>query len=194
MVRFLPIIIFAALVVFFAIGLGLNSRLVPSPLVNKPAPAFNLPALEGVAGVANAAEVAGAAGDGARVSTDSLRGRVWVLNVWASWCVGCRVEHPFVKRLAGEGAYIVGLNYKDTAADARQWLDDWGNPYRQNAVDSDGATGLDWGVYGVPETFIIDAAGVIRHKHIGPLGEEDLQQTIRPLLVALRKEREEAGQ
>ena len=171
--RFLPVIIFAVLVGFFAIGLGLNARIVPSPLVGKPAPHLNLPALHT---------------DAAAVTLDALRGRVWVLNVWASWCVGCRVEHPYVKRLANEGAYIVGLNYKDKADEAQQWLDEWGNPYKEIAVDSSGATGLDWGVYGVPETFIIDADGVIRHKHIGPLAEEDLHNTIRPMLVALRAE------
>lgn len=174
--RFLPIIVFAVLAAFFAIGLGLNLRLVPSPLIDKHAPAIDLPALE--SGLP-------------RITVEGLRGKVWLLNVWASWCVGCRVEHAIVKRLAGEGAYIVGLNYKDAAADARQWLDEWGDPYRQIAVDADGSVGLDWGVYGVPETFVIDAAGIIRHKHIGPLSEEDLQGSIRPLLVALRAEAEQ---
>lgn len=173
MVRFLPIVIFAVLVGFFAVGLGLNSRLVPSPLIDKSAPPFSLPSLDG---------------EETQVSVDALRGRVWLLNVWASWCVACRVEHAYVKRLADEGAYIVGLNYKDAPQEAQQWLAEWGNPYRQVAVDADGAAGLDWGVYGVPETFVVDAQGVIRYKHIGPLAEEDLHRTIRPLLVALRAE------
>ena len=173
MVRFLPVVIFAGLVVFFAIGLGINTRVVPSPLIGKKAPMLDLPALA----------------DGEQnITTDALQGRVWLLNVWASWCVGCRVEHPVIERLAGEGAYIVGLNYKDAPADARQWLAEWGNPYQQIAVDKDGTRGLDWGVYGVPETFVIDAAGVIRYKHVGPLADEDLQRTMRPLLVQLRRE------
>lgn len=173
MVRFLPLAIFLALLVVFLVGLGLNSRLVPSPLVHKSAPVIDLPALYDA---------------DKRITVEGLRGRVWLLNVWASWCVGCRVEHATVERLAGEGAYIVGLNYKDSDADAKQWLTEWGNPYQQIAVDTAGKVGLDWGVYGVPETFIIDAGGVIRHKHVGPLAEEDLSATIRPLLVSLRAE------
>lgn len=173
MARFLPLIIFAVLVAFFAVGLSLDPRIIPSVLIDKDAPPLDLSSLED---------------DGALITVDSLRGRVWLLNVWASWCFGCRTEHRFIERLAGEGAYIVGLNYKDEAADAKQWLRQWGNPYRQIAVDYDGAVGLDWGVYGVPETFVIDANGVIRYKHIGPLEEEDLRATIRPLLVQLREE------
>lgn len=172
MMRFLPISIFAVLLVFFLIGLGINSQLVPSPLIDKTAPALNLPPLE--------------ENNSALISTDALLGRVWLLNVWASWCVGCRVEHPYINRLAGEGAYIVGLNYKDETAAAVEWLNAWGNPYQQIAVDAAGTVGLNWGVYGVPETFVIDKQGIIRHKHIGPLTEQDLRDTIRPLLVALR--------
>ena len=124
---------------------------------------------------------------------EGLRGRIWLLNVWASWCVGCRAEHALIERLAGEGAYIVGLNYKDKTADAKQWLVEWGNPYQRIAVDGAGKVGLDWGVYGVPETFIIDGGGIIRHKHIGPIAEEDLRDTIRPLLVSLRAEAEKTA-
>ncbi|MCH9758554.1 MAG: DsbE family thiol:disulfide interchange protein [Proteobacteria bacterium] len=173
MLRFLPLAVFVVLVAFFLAGLELDSRLVPSPLLNKPAPAFHLSALDA---------------DTPPVDSEKLQGQVWLLNVWASWCVACRAEHAFIQRLAGEGAYIVGLNYKDENAAAKEWLQTWQNPYQQIAVDRSGEVGLDWGVYGVPETFVIDAAGVIRYKHVGPINEEDLQQTIRPLLVKLRAE------
>lgn len=173
MMRFLPLIVFALLVAFLLAGLGLNSRLVPSPLIDKPAPSFTLPVL----------------GDGQSTGgPEAMRGKPWLLNVWASWCVACRAEHPFLLRLAGEGALIVGLNYKDKSGDAIAWLEQHGDPYQHSLVDADGAVGFDWGVYGVPETFVIDGRGVLRYKHIGPLSEDDLANSIRPLLVQLREE------
>ena len=154
--RFMPLIAFAVLVVLLAIGLTLNPRLVPSPLIGKPAPEFELPLLlkEG------------------SFSNKDLIGHVTLVNVWASWCFACRQEHETVKRLSRKGVRIIGLNYKDEPADAKQWLAKLGNPYQSIAVDYDGRIGIDWGVYGAPETFLIDQQGIIRHKVIGPLSDE----------------------
>ena len=115
-----------------------------------------------------------------------LRGRVWLLNVWASWCAACQIEHPVLVDLAKSGTVtLVGLNYKDKRADALRWLQQHGDPYVTSVVDADGVVGIDWGVYGVPETFVIDKQGVIRHKHIGPVTPEALRDTILPLVRAL---------
>lgn len=162
---------FAALVVLLAVGLGLNPRDVPSPLVGKPAPAFTLPVL--------------AAPDRSFGPKD-MQGKVWLLNVWASWCVACRIEHPVLVELAGTGAVpIYGLNYKDKRDDARAWLAQHGDPYVASIVDAKGLVGIDFGVYGVPETFVIDQAGVIRLKHIGPVTQEVLRDQILPLVKKL---------
>ena len=169
--RFLPLVIFIVLLVFLAIGLGLKPREVPSPLINKPAPAFNLPVL---------------GQPETMLSQKDLLGKVWVLNVWASWCVACRVEHPLWVDFAKTGVVpIYGLNYKDKRDDAIRWLNNFGNPYQQSLVDADGLVGIDFGVYGVPETFVIDKAGIIRLKHIGPVTPEALQDTIAPLIRKL---------
>jgi cytochrome c biogenesis protein CcmG/thiol:disulfide interchange protein DsbE len=168
-------VIFLALVAVFAVGLTRDPRHVPSPLVDKSAPAFQLPT------VADA---------GKQISINDLKGRVVLLNVWASWCVACRTEHPFLMELASEGVLpIYGLDYKDTREDAQRWLAQFGNPYRQSAFDEQGRVGIDWGVYGVPETFLLDAQGVIRHKHIGPLNREIWERDILPMVVELQKER-----
>ena len=169
--RFLPLILFIVLLVFLAIGLGRKPREVPSPLINKPAPAFNLPVL----------------GEPEKMlSQKDLLGKVWVLNVWASWCVACRVEHPIWVDVAKTGAVpIYGLNYKDKRDDAIRWLNNFGNPYQQSLVDAEGLVGIDFGVYGVPETFVIDKTGVIRLKHIGPVTVDVLQNTILPLVRKL---------
>jgi len=169
--RFLPVIVFAVLVAFLAIGLKLDPREVPSPLVNKAAPAFKLPLL---------------AQPEAMLTPADLRGKVWLLNVWASWCVSCRVEHPLLVELAKTGTVpIYGLNYKDKRDDAMQWLREGGDPYLQSISDADGRVGIDYGVYGVPETFVIDREGVIRYKQIGPLTPEALRDTILPLVRKL---------
>jgi len=169
--RFLPVIVFAVLVAFLAIGLKLDPREVPSPLVNKAAPAFKLPLL---------------AQPEAMLTPADLRGKVWLLNVWASWCVSCRVEHPLLVELAKTGTVpIYGLNYKDKRDDAMQWLRERGDPYLQSISDADGRVGIDYGVYGVPETFVIDREGVIRYKQIGPLTPEALRDTILPLVRKL---------
>jgi cytochrome c biogenesis protein CcmG/thiol:disulfide interchange protein DsbE len=167
----IPLVAFAILVGFLFVGLGLNPREVPSPLVDKPAPAIQLAQL-------HAPEKSFTLAD--------MKGRVWLLNVWASWCVSCRDEHPFLMELAKENTIpIVGLNYKDKRDDAVKWLAQFGNPYRLSIVDADGRTGIDFGVYGVPETFVIDRDGVIRYKQIGPISAEKWQQTILPLVKKL---------
>ena len=170
--RFLaPLLIFVVVGAFLALGLKLDPREVPSPLIDKPAPQFVLPRHLQMDGV---------------VGTADLRGEVWLLNVWASWCVACRVEHPLLNDLAAKRLIrIVGLNYKDAPADARTWLREFGNPYDMIAVDRQGEAGIDWGVYGVPETFVIDRSGVIRYKHIGPLDAKVLNETIVPLVRQL---------
>lgn len=169
--RFLPLIIFVVMLGFLAVGLGLNPREVPSPLINKPAPSFTLPTL---------------GSPDKTFSPQDLRGKVWLLNVWASWCVACRIEHPVLVELAKTGVVpIYGLNYKDKRDDAIRWLGNFGDPYQQSLSDTEGLVGIDFGVYGVPETFVIDKAGVIRLKHIGPVTPEALQNTILPLIRKL---------
>lgn len=166
----LPVLALAGLAVLFAVGLRNDPREVPSPLIGKPAPAFDLALLDG----------------SARLSADSLRGQPLLVNFWASWCPPCLVEHPLLMRLAREGVQIVGLDYKDDAAAARAWLTRHGNPYLTVATDPEGQAGLDWGVYGVPETFVLDAAGTIVYKHIGPLTDEAWRERIQPLLAGAR--------
>ncbi len=170
----LPLAIFLVLVVFLAIGLRLKPREVPSPLIGKPAPAFRLTHL-------HAPEKT--------FEPRDLLGQVWLLNVWASWCVSCRQEHPLLVELArGKSLVIVGLDYKDDRANGSRWLTEHGgDPYLLSAFDSDGRVGIDYGVYGVPETFVIDQAGVIRYKHIGPLTREALEEKILPLIRELER-------
>ncbi len=170
----IPLLIFGLLVLLFLRGLELDPRKVPSPLIDKPAPRFTLPRL---------------LAEGEQFSTDDMKGRVWLLNVWASWCVACREEHPLLVAFAREKQVpIVGLDYKDEPEDARRWLEMLGNPYDIVAVDRDGRVGIDWGVYGVPETFVIDKRGIIRHKVIGPIRPELLEQRLRPLIRRLLEE------
>jgi len=164
---------FLLLVALLAVGLTRDPREVPSPLIGKPAPAFDLPRL------ADASQ---------RFTPAEMRGKVWLLNVWASWCVSCREEHPVLVEFArGKQAPLVGLNYKDPREDALKWLARFGDPYVLSAVDADGRIGIDYGVYGVPETYVIDRAGVIRYKQIGPVTPEVLAQKIVPLLKELEK-------
>jgi len=169
----LPFLVFVAVSVFFAVGLKLDSTVVPSPLIGKQAPDFELPVL---------------GEDGLTLGTDQLTGGFWLLNVWASWCVACREEHASLIALAELGVPIAGLNYKDKPDDAKRWLHDWGNPYFVSIVDQDGATAIDWGVYGVPETFLIDAEGIIRYKHIGPITPEIAEREILPLWNASKQQ------
>jgi cytochrome c biogenesis protein CcmG/thiol:disulfide interchange protein DsbE len=163
--------VFAALVLLLAIGLRLNPREVPSPLIGKAAPSFDLPLLQQ---------------PDKRFNEKQMLGRVWILNVWASWCPPCLVEHPVVTRVAAAGiAPVIGLNYKDAREEALPWLERNGNPYQLIAFDRDGRIGIDYGVYGVPETYVIDRQGVIRFKHIGPLSAEVVQQKVEPLVKQL---------
>ena len=167
----LPLLLFGVLVAFLAVGLTLKPREVPSPLIDKPLPAFELPRL------ATPAQT---------FRPEELRGKVWLLNVWASWCVACRVEHPVLIDLARSGTVLMyGLNYKDQRDNAIEWLARHGNPYLESISDAEGLVGIDLGVYGVPETFVIDGSGVIRYKHIGPVTEQALQETILPLMRRL---------
>jgi cytochrome c biogenesis protein CcmG/thiol:disulfide interchange protein DsbE len=170
--RFLvPLGLFVVLAGFLAAGLKLNPREVPSPLIGKPAPAFALPRLDDPS---------------RKITRDDLLGRVYVLNVWASWCAPCREEHPLIVAFAKRSAVpIYGLNYKDKPADAQTWLQRLGNPYVATLVDADGRTGIDFGVYGVPETFVIDGKGMVRFKQIGPLTEEAIRTRLEPLLKEL---------
>ncbi|PTD95064.1 DsbE family thiol:disulfide interchange protein [Pseudothauera lacus] len=168
-----PLVIFLALAGFLAYGLKLNPREVPSPLVGKPAPAFSVAQLQ-------APE--------ASFSSADMRGQVWLLNVWASWCVSCRQEHPLLVELGRRGVVpVVGLNYKDGRADALDYLVRHGNPYTTIAVDPEGKVGFDYGVYGTPETFLIDREGVIRYKHIGPLTREHFERVLMPMITELSR-------
>lgn len=173
MKRFLlPLGVFAVLVVFLGIGLTLNPREVPSPLVGKAAPAFSLPTLDAPS---------------RSLSPAQLRGQVWLLNVWASWCVSCRQEHPLLVELGKSGVVpVYGLNYKDERPKALAWLQEFGNPYTGSVMDADGRVGIDYGVYGVPETFVVDRDGVIRYKQIGPITPEVLKEKILPLVRKLQ--------
>jgi cytochrome c biogenesis protein CcmG/thiol:disulfide interchange protein DsbE len=172
--RFLwPLAVFIVLVGFLAVGLKLDPREVPSPLVGKPAPAFELPVLHQ---------------PDKRFVPGDMRGKVWLLNVWASWCVSCRDEHPLLVALSRKGVLpILGLNYKDRGEDALRWLKQFGDPYQLSVVDADGRIGIDYGVYGVPETYLIDREGVIRYKQIGPITPAVLEQKILPLVKSLNK-------
>ena len=166
-----PLVIFVALGLLLAYGLNLDPRRIPSPLIGKPLPAFSLTTVDDPA---------------RKVSRDDLRGRVYLLSVWASWCVACREEHPLLNELTSRKAVtIIGLNYKDRREDALRWLGSLGNPYELSLSDQDGRLGIDLGVYGVPETFVIDKQGVIRYKQIGPMTPEVWEQKLAPLIKEL---------
>lgn len=167
----LPLAVFGLLVAFLYRGLSLDPKLVPSPLIDKPAPDFSLPTLRHPQTSLSAAD---------------LKGRVWLLNVWATWCSACRAEHEALLHLTRSGkAPLYGLNYKDSRADAIGWLRRAGDPYVTNAFDETGRVGIDWGVYGAPETFLIDRQGIIRYKHIGPLSRDVIENEIFPLIARL---------
>jgi len=174
MMRFLlPLVIFIVLAGFLFVGLGLNPHEVPSPLIDKPAPMFTLPQLHEPKKTFSPAE---------------MKGQVWLLNVWASWCVSCREEHPVLMALAQQNLVpIYGLNYKDKKEDGEVWLQRGGDPYVLSAMDREGRIGIDYGVYGVPETYVIDKQGVIRYKQIGPVNPQNLSETILPLVAELQK-------
>lgn len=167
---FLPLFLFAVLALFLFRGLSLDPREMPSALIDRPLPRFSLPAL----------------GSQRQLAREDVTGEVSLLNVWATWCVSCRVEHPYLQRLADEGVPIYGLNYKDEDAAARRWLDELGNPYRLNIVDRQGTLGLDLGVFGAPETYLLDADGVVRYRHVGVVDENVWQTVLRPLYRELK--------
>lgn len=173
MMRFiLPLVIFLVLAGFLYVGLGLNPREVPSPLINKPAPAFTLHQLHDTS---------------KEFSAKDMQGKVWLLNVWSSWCVSCREEHPVLVNLSKQHIVpLYGLDYKDKREDALAWLQRGGNPYGLSVMDLDGRVGIDYGVYGVPETYLIDKQGIIRYKEIGPVTQEKLEEKILPLIAQLQ--------
>lgn len=175
--RLLPLLAFAALAALLFVGVRMNSgrdtSAIPSPLIGKQAPAFSLPVL----------------GDPARViSGQDLRGKPYLLNVWGSWCPTCRDEHPHITALAHSGKIrVLGYNYKDAPEDAQRWLQEFGNPFEIILVDEDGRAALDWGIYGAPETFLVDASGVIRWKTVGPITDAVIRDQIEPILADLGK-------
>ena len=167
-----PAALFLVLLVAFALGLGRDPKLVPSPLTGKPVPDFALPSVRGRS---------------LGLSSSNLKGEVSLVNVFASWCVACREEHPVLMRLKAQGTVpIHGLNYKDKPDDAARWLDGMGDPYTRTGADIGGRVAIDWGVYGVPETFVVDARGRIAFKQVGPMTPETLDGTMLPLVARLR--------
>ncbi|SMF41005.1 cytochrome c biogenesis protein CcmG, thiol:disulfide interchange protein DsbE [Alteromonadaceae bacterium Bs31] len=163
---FIPLIIFVVLAVFLWRGLSIDPSYLPSALIDKPVPAFALPELH----------------KPERVVTDKeFAGEPYLINVWATWCPSCRIEHPYLNKLAEQGVKIVGLNYKDEDEPARQWLTNYGDPYHTTIVDKDGRLGLDLGVYGAPETYVVDAQGIIRYKHVGVVDERVWRSKLAPL-------------
>jgi len=174
MLRYLvPLIVFLGVAGFLLKGLELNPSEVPSPLIDKPAPNFNLPKLHE---------------SGVQFASKDMLGKVWLLNVWASWCVACRSEHPLLVQLSRANIVpIYGLNYKDEPGDARNWLHQLGDAYVSSLIDYEGKVGIDYGVYGVPETFVIDKQGIIRHKVIGPVTPAALDGCVLPLVRKLQQ-------
>lgn len=169
----LPLSVLLLIILVFHAGLGLNPRLVPSPLIGRPVPEFSLPRLNNTDDV---------------FMQSTLQREVSLLNIWATWCVSCRQEHPTLMKIAASDEVpVYGLLYKDEPGKAAQWLQDRGDPYRANAVDADGRVAIEWGVYGTPETFVIDDRGIIRYKHIGPISWDDWETVILPLVRSLRE-------
>lgn len=169
-----PLIAFMVLVVFLGIGLTKDPRKLPSPFIGKVAPAFTLPHLHDL---------------NKTFSPESMLGKVWILNVWASWCVSCRAEHHVLNSMINNNnVNLIGLNYKDEVVDARRWLSRYGNPYQLSVSDVEGLAGIEWGVYGVPETFVVDKKGIVRLKHTGPVTNQDITEEVIPLIKRLEKE------
>ncbi|NCP53938.1 MAG: DsbE family thiol:disulfide interchange protein [Comamonadaceae bacterium CG_4_9_14_0_8_um_filter_60_18] len=170
---YIPLVIFAVLVIFLAIGLTRDPREIPSPLIGKPAPDFSAPNLHNAT---------------LTLTKQDMLGKVWLLNTWASWCVACREEHPLLVEFSKSKMIpIIGLDYKDKDQDGLQWLARYGNPYDMAIADRDGRIGINFGVYGVPESFLIDKAGTIRYKQIGPFTETSIQEKLIPLIRELQK-------
>jgi len=166
---FIPLLIFLVLALFLFRGLSLDPKAMPSALIDHPLPAFELQALE----------------EGRPLTREDIIGQVALVNVWATWCISCRVEHPYLQKLADEGVVIYGVNYKDEDQAAREWLESLGNPYVLNIADREGTLGLDMGVYGAPETYLLDAQGVIRYRHVGVVDERVWETILSPLFREL---------
>jgi cytochrome c biogenesis protein CcmG/thiol:disulfide interchange protein DsbE len=171
MKRWIPLVLFAVLAGFLYVGLYLNPREVPSPFIGKPAPNFTLPVI-GQPGV--------------NFSPEQAKGKVWLLNIWAPWCTSCRAEHAYLVQLASSGVAIYGLNWKDREREAESLLNQNGSPYVLSVDDLDGRVGIDYGVTGTPETFVIDKAGIIRLKHVGPVNEDVWKKKFEPVLKQLQ--------
>ena len=181
----IPFVVFAVIAGFLLVGLNRDPGLLPSALIDQPVPAFSAPVLTVASGTAAIANDSGSEPD--RFAAADLAGQVWVLNIWASWCVACVEEHKVITALTKQSsAPVVGLNYKDNDADAATWLQRFGNPYQHIPTDSDGRIGIDFGLYGVPETFIVDKAGKIRYKHVGPVDQKALDEKLLPLILELQ--------
>ncbi|MFZ4689759.1 MAG: DsbE family thiol:disulfide interchange protein [Polymorphobacter sp.] len=172
----IPVVALAGLVAVFGVGLTKDPKELPSQLIDRPLPVFALPGIEA------------APGGGPGFASAALKGEPALLNVWASWCAACPQEHPVLTRIAAEGVPVYGLAWKDKPQDSRDWLAKWGNPYKAIAADEAGRTAIDLGVTGVPETFIVDKAGRVRFKQIGPISPEQWEGTIKPLMAKLRAE------
>ena len=170
---FIPLGLFLVLGGFLMRGLQLDPQALPSALIDQPLPEFSLPVL----------------GESATVNRDAVTGDVSLFNVWATWCASCRVEHPFLTQLAGQGVPIYGINYKDVDEQALQWLAELGDPYRLSIVDAEGSLGLDLGVYGAPETYVVDARGIIRYRHVGVVNERVWREILQPIVAELERER-----
>ena len=180
--RVVPLLVFILLIGLLLVGLKISDRktLIPSPLIGKQVPVFDLPVLDN---------------PGQNLSQESFLGKPYLVNFWASWCPTCRVEHPVITELAKRNAIsIVGLNFRDLPADARTWLDRYGDPYDVNLVDADGRVSIDFGVYAAPETFLVDAAGIIVFKHIGALTPEIIENEILPRVAAMPPTERERSQ
>lgn len=163
---FIPLAVFIVLAMFFWRGLSLDPNAMPSALIDKPFPVFAL----------------GKLGDEEKqLNRSDLLGKVSLVNVWATWCVACKFEHPVLNQLAKQGVPIIGINYKDNSRDALVWLEELGNPYQFNIVDTDGYLGIDLGVFGAPETYLIDKKGMIRYKHVGIVDMQVWNETLKPL-------------
>ncbi len=179
MKRWLPLIVFIGLAVLLGAGVWLSRNpdrdALPSALIGKPAPDFDLPLLHD---------------PGHRLSSKKLRGAPYVLNVWGSWCAECRVEHPVLTRFAeSKRVRVIGYNWKDERADALRWLEQFGNPFMAVVTDTEGKTAIDWGVYGAPETFLVDGKGIVRWKHVGPLTDTVVMEELLPALEAAESKR-----
>jgi cytochrome c biogenesis protein CcmG/thiol:disulfide interchange protein DsbE len=169
---FIPLGLFLVLGAFLLRGLQLDPQAMPSALIDQPLPEFSLPAL----------------GRDELVDRETVTGAVALVNVWATWCVSCRVEHPYLTYLAQQGVLIYGINYKDIDADALAWLDELGDPYQLNIVDAEGSLGLDLGVYGAPETYVVDRKGIIRYRHVGVVNQQVWTQILQPIVQELEGE------